>query len=201
MWTEFLCRLSANVLLATALLFTGCSKESDEFPTSSVTEPIGQPKDDNPSFLLPSDPNGTFRVLRWNPNCADFYGTITSYPAVANNANILNTTPAYLRVQSGTSPGDNTFCRLQIGNNAGDFETWGPWYYIWPQFGPSASVRKGLKIRIKRTLPLFLPANAYNVEIFYNGASNQWSTDDATGSGRFEVAVLAGIPSTACPPR
>ena len=102
----------------------------------------------------------------------------------------------YIRASSGSCAIDANYCRLLRGSTVG---SWGPWYYIWPNWGPSITVRKGIKIRVKNLASP--PANAYNQGIYYDAPTNTWTVASAIASGNFDIQVTTPGGLTLCPPR
>lgn len=188
----------ATVAIST-LLLSSCSKEAVRpVDVGGDTESeLVNPKT-NPFFLRDGVNNtGSFTVYRWSGSCATPYGFVTSEALAPNNL-ILNGNPRKVRVTNGQTTGvDNFYLRLEAGNTIGTVNSWGPWYLIHPNFGPSLSVRKSLLIRMKRVA---LGDNTYQAGISYNGTTNTWDYSSASQQGKYEFAEVIGIFSS-CPVR
>lgn len=192
---SFLHRTLGLSILA-ALTAISCTKQEHVAPASTEAEVAFNPK--NGTFFLRNDPllvGPTYRVYKWTPSCVTPYGMIgPAAEALANTSNIILGSPSYLRViQNAYCNDDSQSCWFQRGSAVNSF---GPWYLIYPQSGPPASTRKGIKIRVKN---LAAPsANAYQASMTYNSSTNTWNVAAANASGNFEVQVITPGIMTLC---
>ncbi|MBK6629101.1 MAG: hypothetical protein IPJ87_03040 [Flavobacteriales bacterium] len=183
---------SALLMTGAVALLAGCSKDQVEPQVAAQVEEV-DPKVP-PFFLSYGQTAGTYSVYRWYSNCVESWGTIAPNAfSYANNNTILSN---YIRASSGSCAIDANYCRLLRGSTVG---SWGPWYYIWPNWGPSITVRKGIKIRVKNLASP--PANAYNQGIYYDAPTNTWTVASAIASGNFDIQVTTPGGLTLCPPR
>lgn len=183
-------RPSALLLIVTVALLTGCIKDQVE-PQIAAQVEEADPKTE-PFFLSYGQTAGTYAVYRWYTNCVENWGTITpNTRSEADNNTVIGTSPSFIRATDGSCTIDANYCRFQRGSSVG---SWGPWYYIWPQWGPSITVRKGIKIRVKN-LASPLPDDAYNKGISYDAPTNTWTVASAIASGHFDIQVVTGVQS------
>jgi hypothetical protein len=180
-------------------LLSGCAKDQVEPQVSEAVEEVN-PKVP-PFFLSYGQTAGTYSVYKWYSSCVESWGTITPVTrSEADNSTIVGTAPSYIRATDGSCVIDASYCRFQRGDNAGTNGSWGPWYYIWPNWGPSITVRKGIKIRVKK-LASPIPSNAYNQGIYYDAPTNTWTVASAIASGNFDIQVTTPGGLALCPPR
>ncbi len=153
----------------------------------------------NPWFVKSASGAGTFTVFRWYPSCVEGWGNITSWSSLANDNVVIVGPPSYLRVTNSTCIIDPYYLRLQRGNGTGSPGSVGPWYLIKPDFGPSMSVRKMLKVQVKH-VGLMPVGDTYNKSFLYDPVANDWTwAVDATNS--YNIEEIAPGALTACETR
>lgn len=183
-------RTRAAVLGASVLMLAvGCGKQELEEATTAGSTTLAVPKVD-PWFVKSNSGAGTFKVFLWYPSCVTSYGNITSWTSAAPDNLVVNPggSPSYVRATNSNCTIDANNLRLQRGTTAG---TYGPWYLIRPNFGPSVTVRKMLKVRVKNTA---LIGNTYNKDFLYDPVTNNWSWSVST-SDSYEVQQISGVPA------
>jgi hypothetical protein len=181
------------VLSFPLMIAVSCQKGEQADPTEVGTKPISSASPKVDPFMLTRNDAGTvsFSVYKWSGSCGTPYGSVTN-ECDGNDADVtVLSGQSYVRGTNASCTLNGTFYSmlyLQRGTNntAG---TWGPWYLIKPNFGPSITVRKNLLLRVKH---VSLVGGTYNKGISYDGTTNIWNTASAVASGNFEVQELVG---------
>ena len=178
-------RTKALVLGATVLLMaTGCGKQ--ELQEVATGGNIDQGTNKLPKWFVKSGSGaGTFKVFLWYPSCVTSYGNITSWTSAAPDNLVVH---PHVRATNSDCTIDANNLRLVRGNVVGQY---GPWYLIRPNFGPSITVRKMLKVRVKNTP---LTGFTYEKEFVYDPVTNNW-TWAGTATDSYEMQQITGVPA------